>query len=164
MRLLYLTCITHAQTSVLLRPLDTSLLTATRSYHADTHFFRRPTPALSSSTRHGASRLVQAMPVWSVKTRRAPYRQCRKTKVSTVIRPRLCLKGADPSRLVRPGIVRMRGFVVSRLRPCMKQVHPSPPRPPESWYSLPLLPGRRALPTRPAKPRADHRRAHPGQN
>ena len=34
----------------------------------------RPTP-------HGASRLVEAMPVWSVKTRRAPSRHCRDARI-----------------------------------------------------------------------------------
>ena len=53
----------------------------------------RPTP-------HGASRLVQAVPAWSVKTRRAPSRH----------------------------YIGMRGSMVIRLQPCMTRAHtPAPP-------------------------------------
>ena len=38
-------------------------------------------PYCTSSTPHGASRLVQAMPAWSVKSRRAPSRHCRDARV-----------------------------------------------------------------------------------
>ena len=40
-------------------------------------------PALHATRRtpHGASRLVQAMPVWSAKIRRAPSRHCRDARV-----------------------------------------------------------------------------------
>ena len=41
----------------------------------------QPTLYADRPTPHGASRLVQAMPAWSVKTRRAPPRHCRYARV-----------------------------------------------------------------------------------
>ena len=55
---------------------------------------------------HGASRLVQAMSAWSVKTRR-----------------------------LRPGIVGMQGSMVIRLRPCINRVHPPLESPPGLYYT-----------------------------
>ena len=52
-------------------------------------------------TPHGASRLVQAMSAWSVKTRHAPCRHC--------------------------GVVGMRGSMVMRPRPCMNIEYAPPP-------------------------------------
>ena len=40
-----------------------------------------PTVHATRQTPHGASRLVQAVPAWSVKTRRAPFRHCRGSRV-----------------------------------------------------------------------------------
>ena len=76
---------------------------------------------------HGASRLVHAMPAWSVKTRRAPSRHCRDARVydhtTTAMHDDMSMSTLPPPLLVRVARRLIVHSIFPRLHSSVRYIH-----------------------------------------